>query len=331
MNPKYKSIGLPSSHVVEILPVMEQVSKELGIKVVYPSYLTKTKDGWEPNYEIYGEPLTRPFPRLCWKSNLTFLEAEKMIRDDKVDALIIPHLESDRFRPCVGANGMIDLIKKRLSDVPLLSPSFFDDELPTLQSIESLVKELGGGGDTARKVIEGSLGATAFEKSLKRDVNKFITSPEFPTVAVISHFREIAMLRRLSEKFKINFVPLRELADAKGIPSHLVKPNPTFFQTQDVIDRTNELYRRGDVDGLLMIMDPFCTPRKIFESHLKEEIKAPSLVLRLDEFDYLSILKEGRLRNEYEGQIKSLLKEGRKHHLEGKQNFMESRTISFKP
>ncbi|OGK08366.1 hypothetical protein A2767_04925 [Candidatus Roizmanbacteria bacterium RIFCSPHIGHO2_01_FULL_35_10] len=306
---KYQKIGMPSSHVVEILSVMDEVSKIIGVQVAFPSYIVRDGKGWQPNYEIYKEPIQRPFPKLCWKANLIFLEAQRMLKDEKVDALLIPKLETDRFRPCAGANGLIALIKNKLPNIPLLVPKFYDDDQPTLESISTLVKELGGTDEDARVVREGCSHVSAFEKSLERDAGKFSISADYPTIAVISHFREVSMLYRLSERYHVNFVPLREFADAREIPSDLVRPNPEFFQTEDVIARTNELYKRGDIKGLMMVMDTFCTPRKVLKRHLEEKVKAPVSVLELDEFDYLKILKEGRLRDENETEMTRFMHE----------------------
>lgn len=303
MTLKYQRIGLPSSHVVEILSVMDEVSKRIGVQVAFPSYIVRDGKGWQPNYESYREPIQRPFPKLCWKANLIFLEAQRMLKDEKVNALLIPKLETDRFRPCAGANGLIALIKNKFPGTPLLVPKFYDDDRPTLESISALVKELGGTEEDAHVVRENCSDVSAFEKSLKRDAEKFSVSPNYPTIVVISHFREVSMLNRLSERLQVNFVPLREFADAKEIPSNLVRPNSDFFQTEDVVARTNELYRRGDIKGLMMVMDPFCTPRKILKPYFAQEINAPVSVLELDEFDYLGILKEGRLREENETEM----------------------------
>lgn len=306
---KYQKIGLPSTHVAEILLVMEEISKRIGIQVVYPSYVMRNNRGWEPNYDIYKEPIQRPFPKLCWKANLIFLEAQRMLKVKKVDALLIPKLETDRFRPCVGGNGLIQLIRNKFPDSPLLVPKFYDDDQPTLESISALVKELGGTEENARVVREGCSRFSALERSIERNAGKFIVSLDYPTIAVISHFRELAMLSRLSKRFNVNFVPLREFADEREIPSTLVRPNPNFFQTEDVITRTNELYKSGHIKGLMMIMDPFCTPRKILKPYLGEKVKAPVSVLELDEFDYLRILEESRLRDENETEMAEFMRE----------------------
>jgi len=58
-----------------------------------------------------------------------------------------------------------------------------------------------------------------------------------------------------------------------------------------------------------MVMDTFCTPRKVLKRHLEEKVKAPVSVLELDEFDYLKILKEGRLRDENETEMTRFMHE----------------------
>jgi len=237
MNSEKHKIGIPSSHVAEIFPIMDATSKAMGsrLEVLFPNFIN-FGGTWPPNFDYYRKRKTeRKLPKMCYKVDQIMKEVERMINEG-ITSLLIPMLVTDRFRTCAGANSIINLIKNIHPEVELITPEFFDEYEPTEESI-----------------------------------------------------------RGMSSKYKANFAPLRELADDLEIPSTEEEKNKEFFQLEDLVKRAQQLIEKGEIQGVVILSDEWCAPRKWLNKKIADIFGYRLLNLIVDEDDFRLLTLEKRL------------------------------------